>query len=310
MAARAVRAGREDRARAATRTGSASTRRTTGCRTWTSWCFSIVPDQDAADLKFRSGEIDGLDNVKPENYRWYADHQKEGNFTLYDLGPSLEHQLLLVQPEQGAEGRERRGQEGGRPYVDPVKYAWFNNPVFRRAVSMAIDRDAMIPSIFFGEAVKNWSPRDGRQQGSGTSPDVVHYDYNLDEAKKLLAEPGLEGHATATASSRTRDGQTGQLHPEDERRQHDARRRWRTSSGTTWPRSASSVTLAPVDFNTLITNLRDDFQYDAILLGLQSGVPPDSGHGPERLALERARRTTGTSASRSPRRRRRRRSTS
>ena len=35
------------------------------------------------------------------------------------------------------------------------------------------------------------------------------------------------------------------------------------------------VITAPVDFNTLITNLRSDFQYDAILLGLQSGVPPD-----------------------------------
>jgi len=51
--------------------------------------FLIVPDQDAADLKFRSAEIHGLDNVKPENYRWYEDHQQQGNFTLYDLGPDL-----------------------------------------------------------------------------------------------------------------------------------------------------------------------------------------------------------------------------
>jgi peptide/nickel transport system substrate-binding protein len=37
------------------------------------------------------------------------------------------------------------------------------------------------------------------------------------------------------------------------------------------------VTLTPVEFNTLITNIRADFQYDAILLGLQSGSPPDPG---------------------------------
>jgi peptide/nickel transport system substrate-binding protein len=36
-----------------------------------------------------------------------------------------------------------------------------------------------------------------------------------------------------------------------------------------------NVITSPVDFNTLITNMRDDFQYDAMLLGLQSGVPPD-----------------------------------
>ncbi len=36
---------------------------------------------------------------------------------------------------------------------------------------------------------------------------------------------------------------------------------------------------APVEFNTLVTNIREDFQYDAGLLGLQSGVPPDPGMG-------------------------------
>ena len=70
--------------------------------------FLIVPDQDAADLKFRSGELDGLDNVKPENYRWYEENQKKGNFTLYDLGAVAEHATLLVQPEQGAAARSRR----------------------------------------------------------------------------------------------------------------------------------------------------------------------------------------------------------
>ena len=38
-------------------------------------------------------------------------------------------------------------------------------------------------------------------------------------------------------------------------------------------------TPAGLDFNTLITNLRSDFQYEAILLGLQIGDPPDPGMG-------------------------------
>ena len=61
--------------------------------------FVVVPDQDAADLKFRSGELHGLDNVKPENYRWYHDNQRTGNFTFYRPRPRHEHQLLLVQPQ-------------------------------------------------------------------------------------------------------------------------------------------------------------------------------------------------------------------
>ena len=67
-----------------------------------------MPDQDAADLKFRSGELDGVDNVKPENYRWYEDNQKDGNYTLYDLGPSQQRNffwfnLNKVQPPLAGE---------------------------------------------------------------------------------------------------------------------------------------------------------------------------------------------------------------
>jgi peptide/nickel transport system substrate-binding protein len=35
------------------------------------------------------------------------------------------------------------------------------------------------------------------------------------------------------------------------------------------------VVLTPVDFNSMITNLRNDLQVEAILMGSQSGVPPD-----------------------------------
>ena len=112
--------------------------------------FLVVPDQDAADLKFRSGELDGLDNVKPENYRLVR-------------GESAEGQLHAPRPRARRSTRNffwfnlnkvqkpTPGKKLGEPFVDPVEVRWFSNPVFRRAVSMAIDRDAMIPSIFFGD---------------------------------------------------------------------------------------------------------------------------------------------------------------
>ena len=70
--------------------------------------FLVVPDQDAADLKFRSGGLDGVDDVKPENYRWYEDNQKRGNFTLHDLGAAQNTPFVLVQPEQGPAAGPRR----------------------------------------------------------------------------------------------------------------------------------------------------------------------------------------------------------
>ncbi|MGE0592223.1 MAG: ABC transporter substrate-binding protein [Vicinamibacterales bacterium] len=236
--------------------------------------FLVVPDQDALDLKFRSGEVDGLDNPKPENYAWYEDNQAAGGFTVHDLGPGLSTNFFWFNLNKVHEAGG--GRRVGEPRVDPVKYAWFSNPVFRRAVSMAIDRDSMIPSIFFGDAVKNWSTT-GPGNRRWYNPDLVHYDYNPEEAKRLLAGLGW----------RDRDGD-GFL--EDQRGntiafsiKTNSDNRLRVSMANFIRDDLASVgiraTLVPVDFNTLVTNIRDDYDYEVGLLGLQTGVPPDPGMG-------------------------------
>jgi hypothetical protein len=232
--------------------------------------FLIVPDLDAADLKFRAGELHGLDDVKPENYNWYRDNQQKANFTLHDLGPDLNtnHFWFNLNKVQ----KPTPGKKLGEPFVDPVKYSWFNNPTFRRAVSLAIDRDAMIPSVFFGEAVKNWAiATPGNKEWY--SPDLVRFDYNSAEAGILLAGMGWKDS-------------NGDGIIEDARGNPVTFSLKTNSSNTTriammnfikadLAKVGINVITAPVDFNTLITNLRSDFQYEAMLLGLQSGVPPD-----------------------------------
>jgi peptide/nickel transport system substrate-binding protein len=232
--------------------------------------FLVVPDVDAADLKFRAGELHGLDDVKPENYQWYEENQQKGNYTLYDLGPDLNtnyfwFNLNKVQKPSG-------GRRVGDSYADPVKHSWFSNPVFRRAVSLAIDRDAMIPSVFFGEGLKNWASATPANK-VWHSPDVVRYDYNPDEARKLL---GSLGWKDANGDGIVEDA-----------RGNPVTFSLKTNSSNTMriammnfikedlAKVGINVITSPVDFNTLITNLRSDFQYDAILLGMASGIPPD-----------------------------------
>lgn len=236
--------------------------------------YLIVPDQDAADLKFRAGEIDGIENVKPENYKWYEDNAAQGNFTLHTIGPELATNFFWFNLTRVR--KPTAGKKMGDPYVGATKYAWFNNPVFRRAVSMAIDRDSMIPSIFYGQAVKNWSTT---TPGNTLwhMPDIVKYDYNLAESKRLLASLGFkDGNGDGVLEDAKGTPLAFTL---------------KTNSNNTLRIAMSNfirddlakvgikVTLVPLDFNTVITNLRDDFDYDAILLGLQSGVPPDPGMG-------------------------------
>jgi peptide/nickel transport system substrate-binding protein len=232
--------------------------------------YVVVPDRDAADLKFRSGELDGLDSVKPENYTWYKDNQEKGNFTLHDLGPDLNTNFLWF--NLNTVKKPTPGKKIGEPQVDRVKYEWFKHPIFRRAVSMAIDRQAMIPSVFFGEGHKNWAIAT-RANKVWHSPDLVHYDYNPEESKKLLASLGFKD---SNGDGILEDGRGNRV---TFTLKTNADNTLRISLANfikdDLAKVGISLVLAPADFNTIVTNARSDFEYDAILLGLQSGVPPD-----------------------------------
>src|SRR5205085_2780685 len=103
--------------------------------------------------------------------------------------------------------------------------------------------------------------------------DIVHYDYDVDGAKKLLASLGWKDNDG--------DGvlEDAQGHPISFTVKTNSDNVMRLGMANFIKDDLAKVgikmTLVPIDFNTLIVNLRNDFDYDAILLGLQSGTPPD-----------------------------------
>ena len=143
----------------------------------------------------------------------------------------------------------------------------------------------MIRSIFFGDAVKNWSTvTPGNKVWH--SPDVVKYDYNPDEAKTAAREPGLQ----RPQRRRRARGPAGQ-----------------PVSFTLKTNSDNRLRVAMANF------IRDDLAKVGIRVrsdagglqhadhqsaratsstkprcsGFRRGVPPDPGNGPERVAIER-----------------------
>ena len=227
-------------------------------------------------MKFRAGELDALDNVKPENYRWYQDNQDKGNYTLHSLGPENNSRffwfnLNKVQPPLKGEALPP-GKRVGDSVLDPVKSAWFSNPVFRRAVSMAIDREAMIRSVFYGEGSKSWSIS-GPSNKEWYTSDLVHYDYDVAESKRLLASIGFkDGNGDGILEDSKGHPISFQLKTNSDNVMRVATANFIKDD---LAKVGIRVTLTPVDFNSLITNLRNDLQFEAILLGSQSGVPPD-----------------------------------
>ena len=233
--------------------------------------FAVVPDQNTAALKFQAGEVDGIDNVKAEDYGTFARNQASGGYTLYDLGPALTSNFFWFNLNTVKQPGGRKPV--GAPYADPSKYAWFSNRDFRRAVSMAVDRDAIIRSVFFGEGVKNWSLMTPGYR-LFFDPRTTAPDYDPSAAKALLARIGF----------RDRDGDGVIEDPKG----NPVRFTLKTNAGSTRVQMANFVrddlarvgiqcTVAAVDFNVMLNNMREDFDYDAVLAGLNAAVPPDPG---------------------------------
>ena len=151
--------------------------------------YRVAKDQDLAAQMFHAGELDGLDNVKPEDYRQYAAEQQAKGFTLYDVGPHFNTNFLWFNLNRVR--KPEKGKKPGDPKVEAWKFALFSNRDFRRAVSMAVDRDAIIRGPYFGYGVKGWAqftPGNPRwYDASITGPDL-----DIEGAKRLLDQIGLK----------------------------------------------------------------------------------------------------------------------
>jgi peptide/nickel transport system substrate-binding protein len=236
--------------------------------------FLMVPDQNTAALKFKAGDLDALDNVKPEDYRTYEDGQKAGHYRLYDLGPSLNTACLWFNLNRVREARP--GHRVGEPWVGATRFAWFDDARFRRAISMAIDRDAIIRSVFFGEGLKNWATMTAASK-EWFDPTIVGADHDPEGARRLLAEIGFK--------DTDGDGvlEDGRGHPVSFTLKTNGDNVTRVQKLNFIKDDLARVGIRcvpqPTELRALVSNLREDYDYEAALLGFGSAVPPDPGMG-------------------------------
>jgi peptide/nickel transport system substrate-binding protein len=236
--------------------------------------FRVAKDQDVAAQMFHAGELDGLDNVKTEDYKQYAADQQAKGYTLYDVGTSLNttffwFNLNRVRTAGG-------GKKAGDPVVEPYKFAWFSNRDFRRAVSMAVDRDAIIRGPYYGYGVKVFQLL---TQGNTRWYDstVTAAEFDPAAAKAALDRLGLV--------DRNGDGirEDAKGRPVSFTLLFNGDNKVRAAVATLLQDDLAKVGIrlvpASVDFNTLTTRFRSELTYDACLLGAGSAVPPDPGMG-------------------------------
>jgi peptide/nickel transport system substrate-binding protein len=104
--------------------------------------FLFVSSQDAQVLRFRAGEADVIARMGAENFASLASDQTTRGYVMKDLGPSLEYNFLFFNLNDLSDKHTGIAR----------KQRWFRDTAFRRAISAAIDREAIVRLAYRGRA--------------------------------------------------------------------------------------------------------------------------------------------------------------
>lgn len=126
--------------------------------------FQVIPENAARLNALQTGEIDVLDGMNATD-------------------------TTIVEDTAGLELLKRPSFNIGYMALNTEKEP-FDNPLVRQALNMAIDKDKIVDAFYNGLAETATSPLPPSLWGYDDS--LEKYDYNVEEAKKLLKEAGFE----------------------------------------------------------------------------------------------------------------------
>ncbi len=137
----------------------------------------LIPDPEVVKLNVQSGQLDYADKFAQPDLPVLKAGEQTGNYT-----------TMLFKADQGAAMK----YQFNLTVDDPVLREIFNNVTFRQAMSLAVNRQEINDTIFFGLGTP-------RQWGvSSASPfyqdwmGQYYADYDVDQANALLDEMGLK----------------------------------------------------------------------------------------------------------------------
>lgn len=227
--------------------------------------FLPVPTEDAEVIRFQAGDLDVIDNINAENYAVLEKEEAAKHYQLHDLGPGMEYDFLFFNlNDLGA----KQLPEISR------KQQWFRRDEFRQAVSAAIDREAIARLVYHGRAASLSSqvtPGNKLWLNAALSRPIR----SLERAQGLLHAAGFSQRA---------DGMLLDPHgnPVEFSILTNPSNLQRTKMATIIQedlnRLGMQVHVVPLEFQSLMARVFDSFDYEASVLGLQSG---DADPNPE-----------------------------
>lgn len=234
--------------------------------------FLIIPTQEQIQLKLQSGELDTFYAIRPEDVEPFSRKAPSLGMKVIKLGPGYDLEGMWFNLNTGRNPK-------GRPFVDPVKHEWFSDLNFRKAVSYAINRDAIVQNALFGKGVVSYGP-ESVSNVRWFDPDIIRYPYNPGKALELLKASGFTQKTDSSGKPVLYD-----------KRGNIVRFKLNTNAGNSIRNSKCNliasdlsklgmqVEYSQLDFNTLTTKVTESFDYDAMYLGIShDDIQPSGGN--------------------------------
>lgn len=221
-----------------------------------------VPDTNTGMVLFATGQLDAAE-LASRDLPWIRKAAEKYHFNIYERGPSDSIGFFWFNMKPGK-------NEKGEYYVKPYKLKWFNNKVFRQAISYAIDREGIIKSLLLGQGTPLYSYM-GPGRKKWFNPNTKKYLYDPERARKMLVADGFsynsdrklvdkDGNAVKFEYMSTEAG-AGEIDPTI-KENLDA--------------IGIEMNLIYVDFGTLMDRTSNTFSYEACTMGLGGGAPDPS----------------------------------
>ncbi len=226
--------------------------------------YMIVGDLNNEVLKFEGKEIDVI-NLKGPNVARFKAKEKRGDFVIHNLGPDTGTLYLSMNQNN------RRNKD--KPYVDPVKQAWFQDKNFRQAVDLALDRQSMVLNIANGLALPLFTPES--LNSIFLNEDLKPYPRDVEKSRDLLSASGFRWNKKGQLFDKSGNRVEFDLYT-------NAGNTEREAIGVMVKQDLEDlgmkVNFKPVEFNSLVNKLVGTLDWDMVIMGLTgSPLEPNGG---------------------------------
>jgi peptide/nickel transport system substrate-binding protein len=214
--------------------------------------LAVVPDANQTRVGLDQATIDIVDRLRPADYASLLN--TSGPVKAFDLGPSLgvDYMWFNLNPTK-PDGTQQ----------NPVKFAWFSDIKFRKAVSMAVDRDSIARSTLQGLATPLYgvvSPAN-RIWANADLPKIA---YDLVRAASLLQEAGFSKRGSELFDAQGNRVEFSLLVPAES----EPRKLMAAVIQEDLAKLGIKMQVVPIEFAAVTNAWTKSFEYDAILLGL------------------------------------------